>query len=125
MYWYAAEPLGGQDAARALELGLHAKTPRLLDFMVRRLVQADAAALTLVIDGLNKTDDPETQLAILRGLNEGLKGRRDVPMPKEWRSPGLTTARTRQCGRKLSPLASFSAIRGRWLKPGGLLWTRP
>ncbi|HWY86518.1 MAG TPA: PVC-type heme-binding CxxCH protein, partial [Gemmataceae bacterium] len=85
LYWYAAEPLGGEDPARALELAGKAKIPQLLSFMVRRIGMAGTPdALALLVDALNNSDDASTQLTILRGLNDALKGRRQVPMPREW-----------------------------------------
>jgi putative membrane-bound dehydrogenase-like protein len=85
MYWYAAEPLGGAEPARALSLAAKSKLPPLLPFMARRIGMAGMPeALALLADALHKTDDSVAQLAILRGMSEALKGRRDVPMPKEW-----------------------------------------
>src|SRR5262249_52862141 len=85
MYWYAAEPLGELDAARALELATKAKLPPLLPFMVRRVATAATPeALGLVVGRLTKVDDADTQLAMLRGINEALKGRRQVKMPEAW-----------------------------------------
>ncbi len=85
MLWYAAEPLGGQDAVKALDMAARSKIPQLLSFMVRRIGQAGTAeALAPLVDGLLKAEDEASQLTILRALNEALKGRRGVPMPKKW-----------------------------------------
>jgi putative membrane-bound dehydrogenase-like protein len=85
MYWYAAEPLAGVDAGRALDLALSAKTPNLGAFMTRRISSSAAAdALALVAERLGATSDPAKQLALIRGLQEGLSGRRSVAMPAAW-----------------------------------------
>jgi putative membrane-bound dehydrogenase-like protein len=85
MYWYAAEPLGDENPARALALASRAKIPQLLSFMVRRIGMAGTPeALALLVDEFNKSGDAITQLTILQSLNEALKGHRDVPMPKPW-----------------------------------------
>jgi putative membrane-bound dehydrogenase-like protein len=89
MYWYAAEPLAGEDQARALELAVRAKVPDILSFMVRRVAMGKASDLTLLINGLNKAEDAGVQLTYMRAINEALKGHLDVPMPKEW-SPVFT-----------------------------------
>jgi hypothetical protein len=85
MYWYAAEPLAGADASRALDLATRSKVPNLLPFMVRRISSsASPKAIALLVGALNRSEDAGVQLTILRGLQEGLKGHRDVPMPAEW-----------------------------------------
>jgi putative membrane-bound dehydrogenase-like protein len=85
MAWYAAEPLAGEDPAKALELAGRSKLPGLLGFMVRRVGSSGTAeAVRLVIDTLGKTGDAETQRTILHGLSEALRGRRKVEMPAAW-----------------------------------------
>src|SRR5690349_14178335 len=41
-------------------------------------------ALPAVIQVLGQSDDPQFQLDILKGLNDGLKGKRGVKMPTGW-----------------------------------------
>jgi putative heme-binding domain-containing protein len=85
MYWYAVEPLADADNSRALELAAESKIPLLLPFMARRLAfEAKPEALALIAKRLAHQSDPKNQLTILGGVYEGLKGRRQVPMPKEW-----------------------------------------
>jgi putative membrane-bound dehydrogenase-like protein len=85
MYWYAAEPLAEADMGKALALAGRAKVPPLLPFMVRRISSsASPKAIALLVDALAATDDAKVQLTYLHGLREGLKGRRDVPMPAGW-----------------------------------------
>jgi putative membrane-bound dehydrogenase-like protein len=85
MYWYAAEPLAGIDPGRALDLALGARVPRILPFMARRVAsQAKPEALARLAATLKKTDNAETQKALLRGMQEGLQGRRQVEAPGGW-----------------------------------------
>jgi putative membrane-bound dehydrogenase-like protein len=85
MYWYAAEPLAGDDPARALALAMGSKVPPVFPFMVRRIGSAGTPeALALLVKGLSQSADDSARLTILHGLNEALKGRRQVAMPDAW-----------------------------------------
>jgi putative membrane-bound dehydrogenase-like protein len=85
MYWYAVEPLAEKEPAKALDLALGAKVPQVLQFMTRRIATAATPeALTLLVDRLAKITDDSKQLAMLHGLQDGLKGKRDLPMPVAW-----------------------------------------
>ncbi len=90
MFWYAAEPLAEPDAAQALSLAQAGKIPLVFSFMVRRIAKIGTpAALEVLIAELAKDHDDGAQLTILRAIGEGLKGRRQVPMPKSW--PAVST----------------------------------
>ncbi len=85
MVWYAAEPLAGVDADRALHLASHSELPQTLSFMARRISSAGTPeSLAVVVDRLAKTERAERQRALLEGLHAGLKGRGRVAMPKAW-----------------------------------------
>src|SRR5262249_46561043 len=85
MYWYAAEPLAEEDPGRALDFAVSAKVPLLLPFMARRVAStAKPAALAQGVRVPAEAADTARQLTMLRGINEGLKGRPRVEMPKEW-----------------------------------------
>ncbi len=85
MYWYAAEPLGGTQPKRALDLAMEARSPQFLPFMVRRIASAGTEdAVGLLVDALGKADKAPVQLAFLQGINQALKGRRKFPMPAAW-----------------------------------------
>jgi putative membrane-bound dehydrogenase-like protein len=85
MYWYAAEPLAGEDPGRALALALGAEVPPLLAFTARRIASAATPdAVGLLVDVAAKSDKAEVQSTLLRGLQEGLKGRPQVAMPRGW-----------------------------------------
>lgn len=86
MYWYAAEPLADDDPAEAMKLAEASQIPLVDQFMVRRLSQWGAPkAVELLVERLGRTSDPGRQLAILKQMNEGLKGKRQLPMPPSWR----------------------------------------
>jgi putative membrane-bound dehydrogenase-like protein len=85
MYWYAAEPLAEQEPAKALDLALASKVTPLPQFMVRHVSSSGTAeALALVVERLAGAADETLQTAMLRGLQDGLKGRRTVAMPVAW-----------------------------------------
>jgi putative membrane-bound dehydrogenase-like protein len=84
MDWYAMEPLAELDANRALELASHATEP-LLEWMARRVGSLGTAeALGGLVDRLQRSGTDPERRAILGGLHESLKGRRQVPMPAGW-----------------------------------------
>jgi len=45
---------------------------------------ADNDPLPALVEVLSQTDDPQFQLDVLKGMVEGLKGRRNVPRPRGW-----------------------------------------
>ena len=88
MVWYGVEPLAGEDAARALRMTAEGKIPLAFNFMVRRIAKIGTpAALELLVTALGEAKDDARRLAILQATSEGLKGRRQVEMPKRW--PGV------------------------------------
>ncbi len=85
MYWYAAEPLAEVDANRALALAGTGKIPLIQSFMARRVAKIGTPeAIAAVVAELAKSKKPETQLLLLAAIEEGLRGRRQVPMPEGW-----------------------------------------
>ncbi len=85
MYWYAIEPLAVVDAARALTLAADGRIGLVFSFMVRRISKIGTPeALDVLVAHLAEGRNADTQLAMLSAIAEGLKGRRQVPMPKRW-----------------------------------------
>ena len=85
LYWYAAEPLAAVNAARALELAAKSKLPQLLPFMARRVgALASKEAIALLVGKAGGAETAPLRLTYLRGLQDGLKGRREAPMPDDW-----------------------------------------
>jgi putative membrane-bound dehydrogenase-like protein len=94
LYWYALEPLAQvkEHRSRALAMAQASEIPILLPYTVRRIA-AEAALearddpsepLNFLVAALAKAETEPTRLAILRAMNEGLKGRRQLFMPKQW-----------------------------------------
>jgi putative membrane-bound dehydrogenase-like protein len=81
LYWYALEPLAGEDAATAFDIAVKGKIPMLLQFTARRIAatsrQIENELLTTKVVAANK----EQALLILRGMVDGFRGRKDVPAP--------------------------------------------
>lgn len=85
MNWYAAEPLAEVDAPRALRLAADGKIPLVLSFMARRVAKLGTpGSIDAVVTELGRAKSDETQLLLLAAIDEGLKGRRQVPMPQGW-----------------------------------------
>ena len=85
MVWYAAEPLGPLDPSRAMSLASSAKLPNLLPFMTRRIAAIGTdEAIAMLVGGLPGAKGESHKLAILGGIDEALKGRRQAAMPKAW-----------------------------------------
>jgi putative membrane-bound dehydrogenase-like protein len=85
LYWYALEPLAGQQPAEALDLALNAKVPQILPFTVRRIASnGRSEAIQLLIEAIERTKGDEQVLAVLNGLNAALRGQRNVRSPPAW-----------------------------------------
>jgi putative membrane-bound dehydrogenase-like protein len=83
--WYAAEPLVKEDFARALDLAAQSKVPQLLPFMARRVgALGTKEAIALLVEKVGVAAPITVELAYLHGLQDGLKGRREVPTPEKW-----------------------------------------
>ena len=89
LYWYALEPLAGEDPKAALELAANGKIPMLLQFTARRIASTSGKEQNeLLAAALAKEAEREARrrrrLLILRGMNEGFRGRKDIPPPANW-----------------------------------------
>ncbi|QVL32033.1 DUF1080 domain-containing protein [Telmatocola sphagniphila] len=85
LIWYGIEPLADLGPANALELVMAGKIPLLQQFMIRRISSmATPEALEVVTAEIAKADKPELQITLLRAVQEGLKGRRQVTPPSNW-----------------------------------------
>jgi putative membrane-bound dehydrogenase-like protein len=87
MYWYALEPIAGEDPKAALDLALNGKIPMLVEFTARRIATtANKEQNEVLAAALAKTADQKdtSALLLLRGMTEGFKGRKDVPAPADW-----------------------------------------
>jgi putative heme-binding domain-containing protein len=85
MYWYAIEPLAAVDASRAARLATSSPIALLQQFMARRIAALGTApALATLVEALGRTTDSAGRGAILAGMEMGLRGRRQVAMPRAW-----------------------------------------
>jgi putative membrane-bound dehydrogenase-like protein len=85
MVWYAAEPLATIDAGRALQLALDGKIPQIATFMARRVAALGTSeALALVVGAISSRNDQASHAAMVAGLTEALRGKRQVEMPQPW-----------------------------------------
>lgn len=84
LYWYAAESLAETDAGRALKLAADSKVP-MLPFMARRIgAIGTPEAIGTLVKALGEATAVDAQLAYLRGIQEGLKGKRQVRPQPDW-----------------------------------------
>ena len=85
MYWYAAEPLASLDPARAAGLGISSSLALLQQFMARRIAALGTPeSLALLVGELGRAADSARRLTILIGIEDALRGRRQVAMPSVW-----------------------------------------
>ncbi len=85
MLWYAAEPLAVGEPVKALELALDGFVPVVKTHMVRRLAaMGTPELLSAIVAELARPGEPGEPERILNGLQAGLRGRRQVPMPAGW-----------------------------------------
>jgi hypothetical protein len=72
--WYAAEPLGELDPARALALAEDSRLPRIFPFMVQRIAALRSQdALRVLSEGLARTTDAGRQAELLQGISQIVK----------------------------------------------------
>jgi putative heme-binding domain-containing protein len=96
MYWWAAEPAVGADAARGIELAKKSQIPTVRELIARRICAtavADANGdvskvnrdpLSLLAKLLAETSDGAVQRDVLQGMSDGLKGWPSLPSPEGW-----------------------------------------
>jgi putative heme-binding domain-containing protein len=87
LIWYGIEPAVLEHKKVALELAGKSRIPKLTRFIVRRLTEGDGksdAGLDAVIPWLAGIDDDDVQVPAVRGLRDGLRGRKQVPLLAAW-----------------------------------------
>ena len=57
-------------------------------------LRAEDEALPALVQVLAGSDEPQFQLDVLKGMSDGLKGRRGVPMPAGWEEVSAKLARS-------------------------------
>jgi putative membrane-bound dehydrogenase-like protein len=93
MYWYAAEPLAVADAQRSAALAASSSIPRIQEFMARRIAALGTPeSLALLVGELGRASASARRLTLLIGIEEALRGRRQVAMPAAWPAVSKTLA---------------------------------
>lgn len=82
MYWYAAEPLVHEDAARFANLAAVARIPLIPEFVARRA--ASLGELDAIAGVLAQSNEAGIQRDIVAGILEGLAGQRNFRKPTGW-----------------------------------------
>src|SRR5437764_7646057 len=88
MYWYGSEALIPADPARGMKLTGGAQIPLTCRYIARRFVEhvteQKGGDLEPWVKAV-RASHPDTVLSeLLRGAQEGFRGRKSVPMPKSW-----------------------------------------
>lgn len=93
MLWYGIEPLVSVDYATAATLAGRCRIPLVRRFLARRIVlETDRTAgadgppqgLVSLVQVLGHTDENDVRFDLLTGINDALRGRKTVSMPKGW-----------------------------------------
>jgi putative membrane-bound dehydrogenase-like protein len=85
LYWYILEPLTDSQPADALHLAMDGKIPQLVGWAARKIGMSDKPeAIGLLVKAAGEAKSTEQQVALLQGIQAGLRGKRQFPMPKEW-----------------------------------------
>ncbi|MBY0457691.1 MAG: HEAT repeat domain-containing protein, partial [Gemmataceae bacterium] len=85
LYWYALEPLCAEDPAKALKLAADGKIPFVFQCAARRVgALGTPEAFDLLTKSLAEATTDAQRVTYFRGLQEGAKGKRALPMPKGW-----------------------------------------
>jgi putative membrane-bound dehydrogenase-like protein len=85
LYWYALEPMAETIPADALKLAAKSPIAQLLPLMARRAgALGTNEALDLLAQSIPTATSEAQRVAYFRGLQEGAKGKRNLPTPKNW-----------------------------------------
>lgn len=112
LYWYLLERHAAADPAKALDLAVNKPMGFLLPFTARRVAALGTPeAYALLTQAIAKTDDANQHDAFLRGLQEGLRGRRDVPVPQDWAKAFAKASQSNNAEVRARALAVAVALR--------------
>ncbi|MGC6457862.1 MAG: PVC-type heme-binding CxxCH protein [Akkermansiaceae bacterium] len=82
MIWFGVEPLVSKFPDKALELAWESKIPLITEFIARRA--ADANLLAPLVKALRQSSAGLAQQNLLKGMRDGLNGRRGLKAPEGW-----------------------------------------
>ena len=98
LYWYALEPVAAQNPALAIKLSVEGKIPQLVNFTARRIATSSGKPenelLANTIGELAASNSAQLP-ALLDGVNEGFKGRRNLGLPEKWATAMAAIDRTK------------------------------
>jgi len=84
MIWYAAEPMVASSPNDGIRLINESHIPLIRENVARRLAGTSANQMDLVVANLSKMSEADSQLDVLKGILEVLKGQRQAPLPPSW-----------------------------------------
>lgn len=86
MIWYGLEPLIQNDLDRFARLAGESSIPRVRENIARRIAssQHSRVGLNLLCQTIAADRDPASQVDIVRGIELGLEGQRNLAMPDDW-----------------------------------------
>ena len=85
LYWYALEPGFARSPEAALQNAAESQIPLLLQFGARRVgALGTPEAFGLLTRLLAESKSEDQRVAYFRGLQEGARGKRTLPMPEGW-----------------------------------------
>jgi putative membrane-bound dehydrogenase-like protein len=95
MTWYAIEPTVGRDLDITLTQLRAARIPLVREFIARKLVARDRDYIAPLLAVVAKSSDAGLQRDVLQGIQDGLGGIREMPMPAGWKetAPALLASR--------------------------------
>jgi putative membrane-bound dehydrogenase-like protein len=87
MVWYGIEPLVASDPRQAFELAVASKIPLVRRFVARRFMDEIAIRNEKsepLVAALGRATESAVQADLLKGALEGLRGRKNLPIPEAW-----------------------------------------
>jgi putative membrane-bound dehydrogenase-like protein len=109
LYWYVTEALAEINPELTVQLVAgESKVPLLHRLIARRAAAAATPeALAAIVAVLKRSEDDGMRLRFLQGANEGLKGKRSVPMPQGWTEAfaGLSASKNAEIRAQATALA--------------------
>lgn len=86
LIWYGIEPAVAEHPKHALGFASTCRVSKLRHFIARRLAETEkVASLDIIVEAASETAFDPVRRDLLQGMRDGLKGRRNVTMPKNWR----------------------------------------
>ncbi|MFO1023370.1 MAG: PVC-type heme-binding CxxCH protein, partial [Planctomycetales bacterium] len=99
MNWYALEPLVPVDRERAVAIAMSSPISILRQYALRRIgAEGTSDSLNFLVRALGKADNDGDRMLVIQALQQALQGRKDVPMPADWKSVASNLASNPNAG---------------------------